>query len=161
MLKDRNQIFVFINQDKIMLKNITVWTPRIVLPSVWNEININKEVQLIPYSNSVRIFVPLLLMKSNCVGMNFASFPFDVQTCKLAILCNSETIKEVNFVMNTEKLKPEITEEFDVHANVIAGGKQQVLPEVTIEFTLTRKFMSHLISEFLPSGLFVVISWMR
>ena len=143
------------------MKNLTVWTPKIGFPSVWNEVNLNKEVQLLPYSNSVRIFVPSLLMKSNCVGMNFASFPFDVQTCKLAILCNSETMKEVNFVIDAEKLKPEITEEFGIQANVIAGGKQQTLPEVTIEFTLTRKFISHLISEFLPSGLFVVISWMR
>ena len=143
------------------MKNLTVWTPKIVFPSVWNEINVNEEVQLLPYSKAVRIFVPSILMKSNCVGMNFASFPFDIQTCKLAILCNSETIKEVNFVINAEELKTEITEEFHIEANMIAGGKQRSFPEVTIEFTLTRKFISHLISEFLPSGLFVIISWMR
>lgn len=101
--------------------------------------------------------------------MNYAKFPIDIQTCKFQIgSFNYDNTKMRYHTYYLPKL-PNATEsilDFEVHIKPLLPTERYYLPQETGNYSVAgfrmvmeRKISHYVITYYLPSGLFVVVSW--
>ncbi|XP_071526959.1 gamma-aminobutyric acid receptor subunit pi-like [Panulirus ornatus] len=114
---------------------------------------------LIRYSMSVTT-------RTSC-PMDFSAYPFDKQVCYFRMESYQFTSKQVSY--NWFNSKIERTEniqsghfDFDFYSvqQQNTSHSSGTYPMVTVEVKLTRRISYHLMNTFLPSGLFVCVSWL-
>ncbi|XP_070000286.1 glutamate-gated chloride channel alpha-like [Penaeus vannamei] len=99
--------------------------------------------------------------------MDFSAYPFDNQVCYFKMESYQFTAKQVSYNWFDPKIgrSPQIQSgqfDFDFYSvqQQNTSHQNRSYPTVMIELVLRRRIVYHLMNTFLPSGLFVMVSWL-
>ncbi|XP_063596676.1 gamma-aminobutyric acid receptor subunit beta-like [Penaeus indicus] len=99
--------------------------------------------------------------------MDFSAYPFDNQVCYFKMESYQFTAKQVSYNWFDPKIgrSPQIQLgqfDFDFYSvqQQNTSHQNRSYPTVMIELVLRRRIVYHLMNTFLPSGLFVMVSWL-
>ena len=135
------------------------WRPHLRYPSVIGKPNI--DIQEINYkfkSNQLQL-IESGIVTSKC-PMNFDEFPFDDQECEFVIMIPK--YKQHLFKLEQVESKKQKMESSEAKFDVTFGKiESKNGTRVGFKILFKRKNEFHLMSMYLPSIIFVIISWIR
>ena len=91
-----------------------------------------------------------------CSEMNFSLFPFDNQNCQVSFL--NKRNSKLAFEFGHTKIEVAPNNDFIINANV---RKQNTSTKIGFDLILQRKSGLYLVTWYMPSSMFVIISWSR
>ena len=91
-----------------------------------------------------------------CSEMNFSLFPFDTQKCQVSFL--NKRNSNLAFEFGHTKIEVAPNNDFIINASV---RNQNTSTKIRFDLTLKRKSGLYLVTWYMPSAMFVIISWSR
>ena len=143
-------------------KELQIWTPRLKIREEVSE-KPPKRLEKMKLMKSKTIFVNQEVMKKLSCPMDFDKFPFDVQKCNFSMFDALNYADTLVFVDETKYIH-DISENSKYYVkveglNYTTTWKGHSL--IGFNLILTRKTHIYLASIYLPSAMFVVMSWLR
>ena len=92
----------------------------------------------------------------SCSDMNFSLFPFDTQRCQVSI--QNQQSNKLAFEFEHTKIEVAPNNDFVINASV---RKHNASTWIEFDLTLKRKSGLYLVTWYMPSAMFVIISWSR
>ena len=142
-------------------KELQIWTPRLKIREEVSE-KPPKRLEKMKLMKSKIIFVNQEVMKKLTCPMDFDKFPFDIQTCNFSMF---DALNHANTLVFVDKTKYEngiSASKYNVKVerlNYTSGWKGHSM--IGFNLILTRTTHIYLASIYLPSAMFVVMSWLR
>ena len=146
------------------MSSTEVWTPEIQFTHAYNNPIITKPMpaRLIDPTNNIIQQRYRAHVTFRC-DMNFDDFPFDTQVCQFVMFLLEDDITlndtSTNEVLNTHIIKYNVRMKKSTMFTSLRGSIKW--PMIGFNITLVRKPKMFLVATYLPSTIFVVISWMR
>ena len=122
-----------------------------------------------PKNKEVILILASVILDQPCPKMDFANFPFDTQTCPIAIGGLGVRSSEVEFILDAAE-NQNITDkggstEYEISTEILTEETLETIfdrgsfPRMGFQLVMERISSLYLLSLYLPSGMFVTISW--
>ena len=143
-------------------EELKVWTPRLKIREAVSDKEPKRLEKIQILSSSKTIIVNQDVMEKLTCPMDFDKFPFDIQTCDFSMF---DALNHANTLVFVDKTKYEngiSASKYNVEVerlNYTSGWKGHSM--IGFNLILTRTTHIYLASIYLPSVMFVVMSWLR
>ena len=150
----------FFQKKNIPMDQLDIWIPQFkvkeTIPDWYSKqnlnyyINYNTKEQLIEMRQTVSVHLL-------CSEMNFSLFPFDSQNCR--VYFQNKRTNKLAFEFGYTNIEVASNNDFIITANV--NQHSNISTKIGFDLTMKRKSGLYLVTWYMPSAMFVIISWSR